>query len=671
MIIFLFFLLFWIGLSFRYSYFVFVILALGISFFIFKKYKIKIASIGLLFFAVGIGISYIQIDIKTNRYDGFVIESKDNYFIMLSKFEKLYVYEKNNKYEIGDYLSITGSKEKLNFTKLESQFDFSSYLERKGIRYELAPSKILSKYQSIIPIQSLKHNFLHKFDEKTRQVVGSLLFSDYDSSETIDNLESLHLSRLVNMSGVYIYVFLSIIEFFLSFALKKKWCKLAAHGVLLPYYIFTFPRFTVIRIFVLQILRWCNKYLLNDKFMSLDVLGIAGFFFLIIDYHLGYQDSFIIGFTLPALISFMREGIWWFKGLKKKIVEIVFIYLMILPFEIKYYSGINLLLIPLQYLFMPLFMVFAIFSMLCFYKVPIYGAVSFFLKPIEVTSDVCKRLSFPINVPPFNAWIILLYGLALVALFYYRGLGYIPIYQGITIGLSTFLFLYCLPIKNYLTESVTFLNVGQGDACLISKGDKNILIDTGGLSYMDLGKECLIPYFRKNRIYDLDLVITTHDDFDHCGALDSLKENFYVKNVVSEATSFPITIGGITFNNYNNHITEFSEENDKSLVIGFSLMHKNFLIMGDAPIAVEKNIIKEYPDLQCDILKLGHHGSKTSTCDKFIKFLKPETAIISCGLNNKYGHPHKEVIKILNNNHIPYRRTDLEGSIHFSNYIFM
>ena len=88
-------------------------------------------------------------------------------------------------------------------------------------------------------------------------------------------------------------------------------------------------------------------------------------------------------------------------------------------------------------------------------------------------------------------------------------------------------------------------------------------------------------------------------------------------------------------------------------------------------LAKEKNIIKEYPDLKCDILKLGHHGSKTSTSDEFIKFLKPELAIISCGLNNIYGHPHKEVLKILNSNHIPYRRTDYEGSIKLSNYIFM
>ena len=671
MIIFLLFLLLWIGLSFRYSYVVFAILAVVLFVLTFRKYKWKISLLGLFVFSLGIGISYIRIDIKSDTYAGMVMESKNNYFILLSKGERLYVYQRDNPYEIGDYLSIKGEKEKVNFAKLESQFDFSSYLERKGIIYELNPSQITYSFQNPIHIRANKNTFLTQFDIKTRQVVGSLLFSDYDSSEVLDNIETLHLSRLVNMSGVYIYVFLSIIEFFLSFFLKPKWSKLAAHGVLLPYYIFTFPRFTIIRIFALQILRWINKYPLKDKFSSLDVLGIGGLFFLLIDYHLGYQDSFIIGFTLPAMITFSREGIVGIKGMKKKIVEALFAYLVVLPFEIKYYQGINPMMLPSQYLFMPLFVLFAIASMLCFYKIPIYGVAKFFLTPIDTIASAFKKLSFSINVPSFPSWLILIYGVLLIAIYYYRGIGFIPIYRTLEISLFSFLTLYSFPLQNFISESVTFINVGQGDCCLIRKADKSILIDTGGLTYMDLAKECLVPYIRSQRIYDIDLVITTHDDYDHSGALDSLKENFYVKDVINEASKFPINIGGITFNNYNTHIAEYSDENEKSLVIGFNLVHKDFLIMGDAPTEVEKNIIKEFPNLQCDILKLGHHGSKTSTCDEFIKFTNPEVAIISCGLNNKYGHPNKEVISILNRNHIHYRRTDFEGSIHFSNYIFM
>ena len=93
--------------------------------------------------------------------------------------------------------------------------------------------------------------------------------------------------------------------------------------------------------------------------------------------------------------------------------------------------------------------------------------------------------------------------------------------------------------------------------------------------------------------------------------------------------------------------------------------------MGDAPIMVERNIIKEYPELDCDILKVGHHGSNTSTCKEFVQLVSPDTAIISAGVNNKYGHPHKSVLKILNDANVKIRRTDLEGTITYSNYIFM
>ena len=81
--------------------------------------------------------------------------------------------------------------------------------------------------------------------------------------------------------------------------------------------------------------------------------------------------------------------------------------------------------------------------------------------------------------------------------------------------------------------------------------------------------------------------------------------------------------------------------------------------------------MQEYEDIGCDILKVGHHGSKTSTCDEFIKYLEPDVAIISCGENNRYGHPHKSVVQILQNNHVKIRRTDKEGTISYQNAIFI
>ncbi len=316
-------------------------------------------------------------------------------------------------------------------------------------------------------------------------------------------------------------------------------------------------------------------------------------------------------------------------------------------------------------------MVLAVACLLCFYKIPIYVFVQILTQPLKFISVSLAKVVVEIYAPPFNEWLLLFYLSVLLCTFFLGSIEFKPLYRGLGIALVTSSILYFLPINNLLSESITFINVGQGDSCLIQKGTTSVLIDTGGSIYTDIATQTLIPYFKKNRIYDLDFVITTHGDFDHSGALDSLKENFYVKKVITDHSAFPINVGGINLTNYNLHIDELEEENDKSLVIGFNLMHKDFLIMGDAPIGVEKNIIKEFPNLQCDILKLGHHGSKTSSCDEFIKFTTPEMAIISCGKNNKYGHPNQEVLHILKRNNVPYRRTDEEGSIRYSNYIFM
>lgn len=97
-------------------------------------------------------------------------------------------------------------------------------------------------------------------------------------------------------------------------------------------------------------------------------------------------------------------------------------------------------------------------------------------------------------------------------------------------------------------------------------------------------------------------------------------------------------------------------------------MGKTFLFTGDADTTIEKKIIDDNPSLRADVLKIGHHGSKTSSSYNFLKQISPEVCIISVGQNNKYGHPDKDVINRLNKLNIKYRRTDLEGTISYKTY---
>ena len=186
------------------------------------------------------------------------------------------------------------------------------------------------------------------------------------------------------------------------------------------------------------------------------------------------------------------------------------------------------------------------------------------------------------------------------------------------------------------------------------------MIDTGGNKSFDMAEETLIPFMNKKKITHLDALILTHDDFDHSGAKDSLCQNFTVKNVLTEANQFPYKVGDLCFTNLNTF--DFTEENDKSLVLSLDFIHKKFLFMGDASVKTEEKILETY-NVDCDILKVGHHGSNTSTSDKFLKAASPNEAVISVGAKNSYKHPSHEIIDRLKKYNVKIRRTDEEGTI--------
>lgn len=223
-----------------------------------------------------------------------------------------------------------------------------------------------------------------------------------------------------------------------------------------------------------------------------------------------------------------------------------------------------------------------------------------------------------------------------------------------------------LPLENAFVQQISFINVGQGDSILIRDKNVTVMIDTGGISSFDLAKEVTIPFLRKQKIYKIDCLIASHQDYDHIGAKNSLISNFSVRKYVESRDDFPLKVGNLTFNNYN--IYDYNDENEKSLVLSLDFMGKNFLFTGDADIEIEKKILKDNPNLKTDVLKIGHHGSKTSSSYAFLETLHPEMCIISVGQNNKYGHPNEEVINRLKKLKLKYRRTDLEGTITYKTF---
>lgn len=248
---------------------------------------------------------------------------------------------------------------------------------------------------------------------------------------------------------------------------------------------------------------------------------------------------------------------------------------------------------------------------------------------------------------------------------------------------------------------IFFIDVGQGDCSLVkTNSNKTILIDSGeGMSgKSDKGKNVVYPYLLDRKINKIDYVIISHFDSDHVGGMIYILENMKVDNVV-------IGIQNEDSNLYR-MVLEIVEEKDINLIVidnpkimkidnikitflwpikdkmisenklnnnslVFKLEYKNVSVLftGDIEIPAEKIIVEEYKDkaylLESDILKVGHHGSNTSTTEEFLKLVNPRFAVIGVGKNNNFNHPNDEVIDRLNMYDVKIYRTDLDGEIVF------
>ena len=213
-----------------------------------------------------------------------------------------------------------------------------------------------------------------------------------------------------------------------------------------------------------------------------------------------------------------------------------------------------------------------------------------------------------------------------------------------------------LPINNPL-KHVTFINVGQGDSCLIrgALNSYNILIDTGSTyNYSKLRK-----YLMSEGIYRIDYLIITHDDNDHSGNIDNLNKDFIVNDMVTIGKDIVLDNDYLKYLN----IGQYDNSNDNSLVYLLNIDGYDFLFTGDISKNVENNIVTRHNIRNIDVLKVSHHGSNSASSSYFIGSLLPKYGVIST--SGAYNHPHKEVIDCLNAYYVNILTTKDYGNISF------
>ncbi len=217
---------------------------------------------------------------------------------------------------------------------------------------------------------------------------------------------------------------------------------------------------------------------------------------------------------------------------------------------------------------------------------------------------------------------------------------------------------------------VSVINVGQGDSLLIRLplNRANILIDTGKKSASDK----VLQFLKARGIRHLDALILTHQDEDHCGGKDILMEQMEIKEII-ERYQEPFCLDSFCLV-FLGPLKDYEEENDNSLILAFSLNGLDFLLMGDASSQAEKDLIQTYGRMHFDFVKIGHHGSHTSTSLAFLNSVSFSTALISSGVNNPYQHPDPLILKRLFSYGIAVLNTQQQGDItigftHFFNFL--
>lgn len=558
------------------------------------------------------------------------------------------------------------------------------------------------------------------FHGESKGIANALLFGSkiFVKEETYEAYQRLGIVHLLAISGLHVGLITGLLYFLLLRLGVVKEVSMHILLIIIPIYIImTGASSPVLRAGLMMMLvllfKKCKVPIHPIDTISIICIVLIGFDpFLIFD--IGFQLSFVVSVSLILSTNklLMKPPINWWRLLfwTTLIAQLSSAPILLVNFyEISIISLlINIIYIPfITFLILPLLLfIYCIHWFIPLISTTFIPVFSIIIEYVHQWLNELGQWPFfvlSLGKPNFHQTIGYIFSIILFFITWERfGLNR-RTYFSSSILVTVFV-VHMLSPYFTSTGEVVVLDVGQGDSILIQLpfNQGNFLIDTGGdikfekenwqrgTRNFDIGDDIIVPFLKAKGIREINKLILTHGDLDHIGGTAEIIKQMKIKEIL-------ISYGGITSQSEMDLITVISEkgiplkmvkagnsfregsyhfyflapvdnevnENDQSIVIFAVLGGIKWLFTGDLEEYGERKLIKNYPGLKADVIKVAHHGSKTSTSDAFLNYLQPSIAIISAGENNRYRHPHNEVIDRLTKRNIRIFRTDLNGAVKF------
>ncbi|QOR65598.1 DNA internalization-related competence protein ComEC/Rec2 [Cytobacillus suaedae] len=609
-----------------------------------------------------------------------------------------------------------------------NSFDYQKYLYYKKIYWIFSPTSLTlqnctqqppTPYDRLLLMREHGNNYIEKhFPKEAVGIAQALIYGErgYIDDEVLTSYQSLGLVHLLAISGLHVGLLTGAIFYIgirMGFTRESVTHTLLC---LLPIYtILAGAAPSVIRAaLMLMILLSCFKW---KKVYPIDSIGMACFLMVLFNpYHVfevGFQLSFMVslGLILSSKTIILRST----NPLSQTLTVTVIAQLFSFPIIIFYFYEVSLLSIPYNLLFVPVYsfiiLPLSILSLLLHILFePIGLSLMFLLKIIlnvlnqfALYGTKVSSLSLTLGKPH----ILFLVGYFILILTVFK-MWERSNKKQIVVSVFLFITLCVVDLNEKMLDpygTITFIDVGQGDSILIelpfNKG--TYLIDTGPKTLnfaaeewekkrrmFDTGEDILLPYLKSVGIRKLDKLIITHGDLDHIGNAELLIQELsvdelilgtgpiekeYEQQLVRIAYEMGIPIStfsaGDVWKSGDNTFYVLAPtgneqtSNDRSIVIYSEIGGLRWLFTGDLGEVGESKLTSSFRSLPVDVLKVGHHGSNSSTSVQFLEHIKPKVSIISVGVNNRYNHPNPEVVERLLKEESIILRTDLHGAIQY------